>query len=78
MLPAATPVTTPLPLTTHAQHCAEFELFPEVQTPPGVACDKLVVEPSQTVVLPVIAASGAAVLIVTGVLTELVQPLEFV
>jgi hypothetical protein len=53
-------------------------LFDELQTPPGVTLVNGVVEPSQTDVVPVIAATTGNALIVTVVVTELVHPFAFV
>ena len=71
MLPAATPVTTPALTVAVA-------VFAVDHTPPVVAFAKVVVAPSHTLVVPVIAATTGALLIVTDVLTELVHPFEFV
>ena len=47
-------------------------------TPPVVVLAKVVVAPSHTDVVPVIAATVGNALIVTVVVTALVQPLAFV
>ena len=72
VLPAATPVTTPVALTVAVAVLAVDH------TPPVVAFAKAVVAPAHTDVVPVIAATTGALLIVTVVVTALVQPLEFV
>jgi hypothetical protein len=72
VLPAATPVTTPL-----ASIVAVAVLALD-HTPPVVALDNVVVEPAHTDVVPVIAATVGNALIVTVVVTALVQPLAFV
>ena len=71
MLPAATPVTTPAFTVAVAVLAVD-------QTPPVVAFVKVVVAPAHTDVVPKIAATTGALLIVTVVVTALVQPLEFV
>ena len=73
MLPAATPVTTPVDALTVAVAVLE-----DVQTPPAVTSDKVVVAPSHTEVVPVIAATVGNALIVTVVVTELTHPFELV
>jgi hypothetical protein len=50
----------------------------ELQTPPAVALVSVVVEPTHTPVVPVIDATTGNPLIVTAVVTELVQPFAFV
>jgi hypothetical protein len=72
VVPAATPVTTPL-----ASIVAVAVLAVD-HTPPGVTEASVVVEPSHTDVVPVIAATTGKLLIVTVVLTVLVQPFELV
>jgi hypothetical protein len=72
VLPAATPVTTPRALTV------AVAVFAVDHTPPVVAFAKVVVAPSHKVVVPVIASTEGALLIVTVVLTEFVHPLELV
>ena len=73
MLPAATPVTTPVDALTVA-----VAVLDDVQTPPAVTSDKVVVAPSHTEVVPVIAATVGNALIVTVVVTELTHPFELV
>ena len=73
MLPAATPVTTPVEALTVA-----VAVLDDVQTPPAVTSDKVVVEPSHTEVVPVIAATVGNALIVTVVVTELTHPFALV
>ena len=73
VLPAATPVTTPVDALTVAVAVLE-----DVQTPPAVTSDKVVVAPSHTEVVPVIAATVGNALIVTVVVTELTHPFELV
>ena len=73
VLPAATPVTTPVDALTVAVAVLE-----DVQTPPAVTSDKVVVAPSHTEVVPVIAATVGNALIVTVVVTELTHPVELV
>ena len=70
--PAATPVTTPEALTV-----ATAVLLDD-QVPPAVASASVVVEPTQTLVVPVIAATTGRALTVTPVVTAVVQPLAFV
>ena len=70
--PAATPVTTPVELIVAVAVLAVDH------TPPVVAFAKVVVAPSHTAVVPVIEATEGALLIVTVVVTALVQPFEFV
>jgi hypothetical protein len=53
-------------------------VFAVDHTPPNVAFANNVVAPSHTLVVPVIAATTGALLIVTVVVTALVQPLELV
>jgi hypothetical protein len=72
VLPAATPVTTPVAFTVAVAVLAVDH------TPPVVAFAKAVVAPAHTVVVPVIAATTGALLIVTVVVTALVHPLAFV
>jgi hypothetical protein len=73
VLPAATPVTTPVDASTVA-----VAVLDDVQTPPAVTSDKVVVAPSHTEVVPVIAATVGNALIVTVVVTELTHPFELV
>ena len=73
VLPAATPVTTPVDASTVA-----VAVLDDVQTPPSVTSDKVVVAPSHTEVVPVIAATVGNALIVTVVVTELTHPFELV
>ena len=73
VLPAATPVTTPVDALTVA-----VAVLDDVQTPPAVTSDKVVVEPSHTEVVPVIAATVGNALIVTVVVTELTHPFALV
>ena len=73
VLPAATPVTTPVDALTVA-----VAVLDDVQTPPAVTSDKVVVAPSHTEVVPVIAATAGNALIVTVVVTELTHPFELV
>ena len=73
MLPDATPVTTPVDALTVA-----VAVLDEVQTPPVVTSAKVVVAPTHTEVVPVIAATVGNALIVTVVVTELTHPLALV
>ena len=73
VLPADTPVTTPVEALIVA-----VAVFALVHTPPVVVLASVVVAPSHTDVVPVIAATTGRALIVTGVVTELVHPFEFV
>jgi hypothetical protein len=50
----------------------------EDQVPPAVTSLRVVVEPAQTVVVPVMAATTGSALTVTPVVTAVVQPLAFV
>ena len=61
-VPASTPVTTPDAST------AAFVL-PELQVPPGVALARAVVSPSQTVIVPVIAA-GSGLTVTSAVVMQ--------
>jgi hypothetical protein len=70
--PAATPVTTPEALTVATA------VLLEDQAPPVVASLKVVVEPTQTLVVPVIAATTGSALTITPVVTAVVQPLALV
>jgi hypothetical protein len=72
VLPAATPVTTPVAFTVAVAVLAVDH------TPFAVAFVKVVVAPAHTDVVPWIAATTGALLIVTVVVTALVQPLVFV
>ena len=60
MLPAATPVTTPVEASTVA-----VAVLDDVQTPLAVKLASVVVAPSHTDVVPVIAATVGKALIVT-------------
>ena len=73
VLPAATPVTNPVDALTVA-----VAVLDDVQTPPAVTSDKVVVAPAHTEVVPVIAATVGNALIVTVVVTELTHPFELV
>ena len=73
VLPAATPVTTPVDALTVA-----VAVLDDVQTPPAVASAKAVVAPSHTEVVPVITATVGNALIVTVVVTELTHPFALV
>ena len=59
VLPAATPDTTPVDALTVA-----VAVLDDDQTPPTVTSDKVVVAPSHTVVVPVIAATEGAVTVI--------------
>ena len=72
LVPELTPVTTPLALTVATA------VLLDVHTPKAVALVKVVVEPAHTVVDPVIDATTGNALIVTVVVTELIQPEPFV
>jgi hypothetical protein len=67
-----TPVTTPEALTVATA------VLLEDQVPPAVASLRVVVEPTQTEVVPVMAATTGSALTVIPVVTALVQPLAFV
>ena len=73
VLPAATPVTTPVDASTVA-----VAVLDDVQTPPAVASDKVVVAPSHTVVVPVIAATEGAVTVIVVIPDNVEQPLLLV
>ena len=73
VLPAATPVTTPVDALTVA-----VAVLLDVHTPEAVALVKVVVDPAHALVVPVMAATTGKALIVTVAVTELVQPLVFV
>jgi hypothetical protein len=73
VFPAATPVITPVPELTVA-----IAVFDELHTPPVVELDSVVVDATQTEVIPVIGATTGNALIVTVAVTELVQPFAFV
>ncbi len=60
MLPAATPVTTPVEASTVA-----VAVLDDVQTPLAVKLASVVVAPAHTDVVPVIAATVGKALIVT-------------
>jgi hypothetical protein len=66
-VPAATPVTKPVEASIVATAGVALD-----QVPPGVASDNCVVEPTQTVKVPVI-GSGAAGIGFTVILDELFQ-----
>ena len=69
VVPAETPVTTPAPETV-ATEADEL-----LHTPPAVASASAVVDPAQTVVVPVIAAGAAgSELIVSDFVTEAEHP----
>jgi hypothetical protein len=70
--PAATPVTTPEALTVATA------VLLEDQVPPTEASLKVVVDPSQTLVTPVIPATTGRALTVTPVVTAVIQPLALV
>ena len=70
--PASTPVTIPVVFTV------AIAAFEDVQTPPAVTLASVVVEPTHTPVVPVIDATVGSALIVTVVVSELVQPFELV
>ena len=70
--PAATPVITPEALTVATA------VLLEDQVPLAVASLKVVVDPTQTLVVPVMAATTGSALTVTLVVTAVVQPLAFV
>ncbi len=66
--PAATPVTTPEALTVATV------VFEEDQVPPVVTSARVVVDPAQTVVVPVMPATTGRALTVTIVVELEVQP----
>jgi hypothetical protein len=70
--PAATPVTTPEALTVATA------VLLEDQVPPAVTSLSVVVDPTQTDVVPVIAATTGRALTVTPVVTAVIQPLALV
>ena len=72
VVPAATPLTTPL-----ASIVAVAVLAVDHTPPEGVEASA-VVAPSHTDVVPVMAATTGKLLIVTVVVTALVQPFELV
>ena len=72
MLPAATPLTTPVAFTVATA------VFDEVQTPLAVALASAVVEPAHTSVVPLMAATCGMAFTVTAVDTDEVQPLPLV
>jgi hypothetical protein len=72
VVPAATPVTTPF------ASIVAVAVLADDHTPPVVVLANVVVAPSHTDVVPVIAATVGNALIVTVVVTALVQPLAFV
>jgi hypothetical protein len=71
-VPAATPVTTPEAFTVAT------EVLEDDQVPPAVTSARVVVDPAQTVVVPVIAATTGRALTVTVVVEPAVQPDPFV
>ena len=73
MLPDATPVTTPV-----LEFTVAVAVLLELHTPPDVVLASVVVLPTHTDVVPVIAATTGNALIVTVAVTELVQPFAFV
>jgi hypothetical protein len=73
VLPAATPVTTPVDALTVA-----VAVFAVDHTPPVVVLANVVVAPAHTEVVPVIAATVGNALIVTVVVTERTHPFELV
>ena len=70
--PADTPVTTPPALIVATAP------LDELHTPPAVASDKVVVLPTHTVVVPVIAATTGSALTVTVAVTAVTQPAPLV
>jgi hypothetical protein len=72
VVPAVTPATAPLALTVPTV------VLLEDQVPPEVASLKSVVDPTQTLVMPVMAATVGRALTVTVVVTLEVQPLPLV
>jgi hypothetical protein len=70
--PAETPVTTPEALTVATA------VLLEDQVPPAVASLKVVADPTQTLVVPVMAATTGRAFTVTPVVTAVVQPLALV
>ncbi len=68
-VPAATPETMPDEEPTVAT-----DVVPLVQVPPEVVFDNVVVEPAQTFIAPVIAASVGRAFTVTTAVTDEVQP----
>jgi hypothetical protein len=73
VVPAAIPDTMP-----EAASIVAIAALLDVQTPPEVVLVSAVVEPTQTEVVPVMAATTGNGLIVTEELTELVHPFVFV
>jgi hypothetical protein len=71
-VPAATPVTTPEAFTVATA------VLEEDQVPPVVTSARVVVDPAQTVVVPVIAAKTGSALTVTVAVELEVQPDPFV
>jgi hypothetical protein len=61
-VPAATPVTTPVPGVIVA-----MPVFPLLHVPPGVASLSVVVLPTQTVATPVIGAIGFTVMVMVDI-----------
>ena len=72
LVPDVTPVTTPLALTVATA------VLLDVHTPKAVALVNVVVDPAHTVAEPVIDATTGKAMIVTVVVTELIQPEPFV
>jgi hypothetical protein len=70
--PAETPDTIPEALTVATA------VLLEDQVPPEVASLKVVVEPTQTLVVPVMAATTGSALTVTPEVTAVIQPLALV
>jgi hypothetical protein len=70
--PAATPVTMPEALTV------AMAVLLEDQVPPAVTSLKVVVDPTQTLVVPVMAATTGSAFTVTPVVTAVVHPLALV
>ncbi len=70
VLPPATPVTTPVPATTVAT-----DVLSEDQLPPGCVELNVVVEPAQTVCVPLkVPALGGVVTVTVRVAVALEQP----
>ena len=72
VVPVVTPETTPLALTV------AMAVLLDDQVPPEVASLKSVVDATQTLVVPVMAATVGRALTVTVVVTLEVQPLPLV
>jgi hypothetical protein len=73
LLPAAMPATTPVLILTVAT-----DVLDELHTPPPVASASVILLPLHTLVVPVIGDTTGNELIVTIVLTMLVQPAALV